>query len=67
MRLVCKISDMRRKNNRMTQNELFEKTGIDVTTISAYENNRKIPNIITAWKIAKALNCQVDDLYEEIE
>ena len=54
---------MRYKKGRMTQTELSEKTGIAVSQLSAYENNKRIPNAITLWKISRVLNCRVDSLY----
>lgn len=47
--------------NFITQEELAERTGISQTMISHYITGRYIPNYITVVKIAKALNCSMDD------
>lgn len=62
--LICKVRKMRFLANEMTQQKLSEKTGIAVSTLSAYENNKRIPNAETLWILASALDCKVDDLYE---
>lgn len=51
---------MRRKH--ISQDELTERTGITQCMISRYMNGRSIPTFINVDKIARALNCSVDDL-----
>lgn len=51
----------------MTQEELSEATGIAVTTISRYENDAKEMKYKTGRKLAKALGCSMDELYEEVD
>lgn len=67
MELKCRIADVRYRKGKVTQIELSEKTGIAVSTLSAYENNKRVPNVITLWKIAKALGCKTDSLYKEVK
>ena len=67
MKLKCRIAVIRELNGRMTQEELSMATNIAVTTISRYENDAKEMKYKTGRKIAKALGCPMDDLYEEVE
>lgn len=46
----------------ITQEELTKKTGITQCMISRYVNGISIPTFINVDKIARALNCSVDDL-----
>lgn len=46
----------------ITQKELTERTGITQCMISRYINGRSIPTFINVDKIARALDCSVDDL-----
>ena len=46
----------------MAQNELSERTGISEVTISKYMNGKATPSFYNVDKIAKALNCSVEDL-----
>lgn len=47
MELKCRIADVRYQRGKVTQIELSERTGIAVSTLSAYENNKRIPSAIT--------------------
>lgn len=51
---------MRRKC--ITQEELSYRTGIHQTIISKYINGKHTPSLYNADKIAKALNCSLDEL-----
>lgn len=46
----------------ITQLELAKRSGIDQSRISKYCLGKKIPTIYTAVRIAKALNCSLEDL-----
>ena len=46
----------------VTQLELSEKTGINKVTISRYITGRMSPSFYAVDKIAKALNCTIEDL-----
>ncbi len=67
MFLKCLIRKLRFDNNEMTQQALSDLTNITISLISAYENNSRYPNLHTMWKLAKALNCTISDLYIEEE
>lgn len=49
--------------NYISQEELAKEIGTSQTMISHYMNGRKTPNIITVRKIAKILNCSMDDFF----
>lgn len=51
----------------MNQPALSSKTGITQSTLSAYINGKASPTIRTAIKIAKALDCSVDELVHNLE
>lgn len=48
----------------MSQLDLSHKTGISTSQISDYVKQRRIMSLPTAKRIAIALNCHIDDLYE---
>lgn len=54
-----------RKDRGMTQIQLSESTGIDVTLISRIERGKGQPGIESLKKLAIALNCSTDDLIFE--
>ena len=62
MRLVIKEKI---KERGMTNKELAEKIGVDQNTISRYVTGRIKLSLEMAVKIANALDCNVDDLFEE--
>jgi putative transcriptional regulator len=47
----------------MKQQELCEKLGVTRQTMSLWVNCKTTPTLETTFKIAKLLNCKVDDLY----
>lgn len=57
-----RIKNAREKKN-MSQHELYEKTGISTTQISAYENGKKSLGLQTLAKISSALGLTLDELY----
>ena len=44
------------------QNELAQQAGISPLTLSRYVNGRSVPNLYIADRIAKALDCSLDEL-----
>ena len=52
-----------RLQKRYSQEKLAGLCGISNTTLSAYENSKKIPNLTTVAKIAKALGVNIERLY----
>ncbi|MCY9198064.1 helix-turn-helix transcriptional regulator [Bacillus atrophaeus] len=57
-----KIKHLRDKNNKMTQKELAELTGLTQGTLSKFENNVKEPGLPAVKKIAKVFNVSTDYL-----
>ena len=53
-----------RKGSGLTQSELAEKVEVSRKSINSVENGIYIPTTLLALKIAKALNCTVDDLFQ---
>lgn len=53
-----------RKSAGMTQQELSENADVSRKSINAVENGIYIPSTTLALKIAKTLNCKVEDLFE---
>lgn len=52
-----------RKERRMTQRDLSEKSGTSTTQLSAYENGKQMPGLTTLANIAAALKVSLDRLY----
>ena len=46
----------------LTQEELGKKLGVTRQTIASWENNKKVPDIMTGRDIAKALDITMEDL-----
>ncbi|TCJ00435.1 helix-turn-helix domain-containing protein [Cytobacillus praedii] len=51
-------------DKKISQFELSIRTGIDSSLISKYVNNKKEMTLLTAYKIAKVLNCKIEELYD---
>ncbi|WP_080845579.1 helix-turn-helix transcriptional regulator [Cytobacillus gottheilii] len=51
----------------VSQEELGKALGVDVQTVSNWVTGRSFPTLVRAHKIAKYLNCKVDDLHTNIE
>lgn len=56
------IKDIRKEQN-LTLKQLSYKTGISATHLNDIENNYKIPSLIYAIIIAKALKVKLTELY----
>lgn len=56
-----------RKLIGLKQSELAEKTGVHQKDISRWESGERIPNATSLSKLAKALQCTLDDLIREGE
>lgn len=56
-----------RKKMRFSQKELGEKIGVKHNTISQYENATNSPEQDSLFKIARALNIKVDDLFPPMD
>lgn len=52
---------------RLKNKDLADRIGLTEGRISKYTTNASQPSVITLFKIARALNCQVGDLLERVE
>jgi putative transcriptional regulator len=52
-----------RKSAELTQQELSIKAEVSRKSINAIENGVYVPSTVLALKIAKTLNCKVEDLF----
>lgn len=59
-----RIREYRIKNGDITQEELAKRVGVSRQTIIYIENGKFNPSVKLALKLAKALNCKVEDLFE---
>ncbi|MDY2787923.1 MAG: helix-turn-helix transcriptional regulator [Atopobium sp.] len=57
-----KMKEYRAKFN-MRQEELAEKVGVRRETIGNLERGRYNPSLVLAWKIAKAFNASIEDIF----
>ena len=48
----------------LTQLELSESAGVSRVSINAIENGVYVPSTVLALKIAKTLNCTVEDVFQ---
>ena len=53
-----------RKAASLTQQELSESAEVSRKSINAIENGVYVPSTVLALKIAKTLNCSVEDLFK---
>lgn len=61
-RLGRKISRVRREKD-MTQEQLAEKVGVSTTWIGYIETGYRRPNLKMIYRIARALNIKVKDIF----
>lgn len=61
--IAKKIKELRGKK-RLTQEKLAEIVGVSVNYIGYIEQNKRVPSIKTADKIARALGVKFGDLFE---
>ena len=54
-----------RKRRLMTTSELSLKSGVSRVSICRYETGKREPKLSDALRIAKALDCSVEELMEE--
>jgi len=61
---MLKIRELR-KNAKISQARLAEMSGVKQPTVVAWEKNESQPKADKLPVIAKALGCEIADLYEE--
>jgi putative transcriptional regulator len=62
--LKNQIRRLRFDNGEMTQQVLADKTGVTRQTIIAIESGKYSPSLTLAFKIAKALNVSIEDVFQ---
>jgi len=61
-----RLRECRLRGLIISEAELARRTGIERTTISTLENNRRFLSIEQALLIREVLGCSLDDLYEPV-
>ena len=61
--LETNIKELREKMN-ISSVQLAEKVGVPIQTIKYLEEGRYNPSLSLAYKIAKVLNCKIEDLFQ---
>ncbi|MGB2502773.1 MAG: helix-turn-helix transcriptional regulator [Flavobacteriaceae bacterium] len=62
IKLLNNLEELRRSSG-LTQQELSIKAEVSRKSINAVENGVYVPSTVLALKIAKTLNCKVEDLF----
>ncbi len=62
-KLLNNLEELRKSAN-LTQQELSESAEVSRKSINAIENGIYVPSTVLALKIAKTLNCKVEDLFK---
>jgi putative transcriptional regulator len=63
-RVINHIRKLRFDHDEMTQEELASKAGCTRQTIIALEQNKYIPSIELAFRIAKAFNMPLEEVFQ---
>ena len=63
MKLILHIKEIR-KEKKITLKKLSSLTGISTTHINDIENNYKMPSLLMAILIAKALKVDIKEIFE---
>ena len=61
-KLLNNLAELR-KSAGLTQQELSERAEVSRKSINAIENGIYVPSTVLALKIARTLNCRVEDLF----
>lgn len=56
-----------RKENGFSHDTLAEAAGVHRSTISLIESKKRIPTILTCWRIARALKVQLSTVIKQAE
>ena len=63
-RIKNRIRRLRFDNNELTQEELANKVGCTRQTIIALEQNKYVPSIELAFRVAKAFGVPLEDVFQ---
>ncbi|MFH0996119.1 MAG: substrate-binding domain-containing protein [Pseudomonadota bacterium] len=61
-RMLCQLKPVRVRK-KLSQSELADRVGIKRQAIYDIESGRYMPNTLTALRLARELNCRVEDLF----
>ena len=59
---IARALRVKRAEANMSQEELAKRSGVSVDAIRSYERQMSLPQLETAYKLAEALGCTVNDL-----
>ena len=62
MATISDVLSLRRKELKLTQKELADKTGISIVSLAKYEKNERLPSYETLHKISEALGLDYDEV-----
>ena len=62
-KLLNRLQELR-KQAGLTQEELSNRAEVSRKSINAIENGIYVPSTVLALKIAKTLNCKVEDIFK---
>ena len=62
-KLINNLEQLRKKAE-LTQSDLSESAEVSRKSINAIENGIYVPSTVLALKIAKTLNCKVEDIFK---
>ena len=62
-KLINNLEQLRKKAG-LTQSDLSESAEVSRKSINAIENGVYLPSTVLALKIAKTLNCKVEDIFK---
>ena len=62
MATISDVLSLRRKELKITQKELAQKTGISVVSLAKYEKNERLPSFENLNKLSKALDLDYDEV-----
>lgn len=66
-RIRNRIKELRAQHGRMTQQELADQVGCTRQTIIVLEQERYVPSLSLAFRIAAAFDSTVVDVFEYVE
>lgn len=62
MATISDVLSLRRKELKLTQKELADKTGISIVSLAKYEKNERLPSYENLHKISEALGLDYDEV-----
>lgn len=61
--MKCNLRQIRKERN-ISQNDIANELEVRQTTISEWENNKKIPNLRKAYELAEYLEIKVTEIWQ---